>query len=243
MNNKGGKRWIDLGGDEITRWGRWEAEGEEFDLSPERIMSLLQSDFWSRIEAEAQQCDQILTQNGFPKSSQHIAYDGNGNWWDASDPASPKPEANTPGGWALGWAYAEKMSEPFSHVWYAACIAGEIYMIIDNRDSTDELHLGRICQIGALAADWKWRRNHKPAILMGRKQRKTLDDWRGTAIANQREGMMARREAIAILLREMNRPLTGGALEKYLCKRLLERFEIKASLRTIRRDLSEITRA
>ena len=81
-----------------------------------------------------------------------------------------------------------------------------------------------------------------PVRKTGAKQRKTLASHRGTAHANQREGMEARRGAIATLLREMNRNLTGGALEKYLCKRLLDRFGIKASLRTIRRDLSEISR-
>ena len=78
--------------------------------------------------------------------------------------------------------------------------------------------------------------------VTGSKQNKVLADHRGTAHAKQRKGVQARRDAISTLLRESNRNLTGGALEQYLCKRLLDRFGIKASPRTIRRDLSEIPR-
>ena len=79
--------------------------------------------------------------------------------------------------------------------------------------------------------------------LAGSKQNKVLTTHRRTAHARQREAVRARREAISILLREKNRNLTGGALEKHVCRQLLDRFDIKAAPRTVRRDLSAIQRS
>jgi hypothetical protein len=77
-----------------------------------------------------------------------------------------------------------------------------------------------------------------PVRKTGAKQRKVLADHRGTAHANQRERVEARQKAIASLLGETR--LTGGVLERHLQEKLLDRFEIEASPRTIRRDVKAI---
>ena len=113
-------------------------------------------------------------------------------------------------------------------------------MLYDSGE-TESIGIWReLIRFGEIWAEARFVLNMGKHSITGKKQNKVLDDQRNTANARQREKMMARREAIAILLREMNRPLTGGALENYLRKGLLDRFDIKASLRTIRRDLTEI---
>jgi len=90
---------------------------------------------------------------------------------------------------------------------------------------------------GAAAREIELSKLNRSAARTGRKQRKVLADHRETAHAKQRETVKARQDAIAILLSETR--LTSGALENHLRKRLLERFAIKVSTRTIRRDLTE----
>ena len=171
-------------------------------------------DFWHSLEETLADCDEIMLRHGWDRRA------GNGR--------------NFPCG---------RTAEPFSELFYAGMIGESCWNFLTHHRPHDPnpVMLAQAVALGRLLAEHEWRQSFKPSIVTGRKQRKTLAAHRGTAHASQRERLETRREAIAILLREMNRPLTGGALEETLRKRLLDRFKIKASLRTIRRDLSEIT--
>jgi len=170
-------------------------------------------DFWHALEETLAECDAVMLRHGWDRKA------GNGR--------------NFPG---------VRTAEPFSELFYAGLIGESCWNFLTYHRLNDPnpVMLAQAVELGRLSADYEWRRHYKPSILTGRKQRKTLADHRGRANEKQREGVLVRREAIVTLLRETNRNLTGGALGRFLCKRLMDRFGIKASLRTIRRDLSQI---
>lgn len=172
-------------------------------------------DFWRALEETLADCDAVMLRHGWDRKA------GNGRDF---------PDGRT--------------AEPFSELYYAGKIGFECWNLLTHHrpHNPNPVMLAQAVALGRLSAEHEWRQSFKPSIVTGRKQRKTLAAHRGTAHASQRKSMEVRREAIATLLREMNRPLTGGALEENLCKRLLERFGINASRRTIRRDLSTIPR-
>ena len=232
--------------DELSELWQQKAKIETSEQLAEAARQSQRDNFWPQIEALADSCDEVLLENGFPPAARLVRHDGAGKWWFHPPDAPANPPTGETWKFTLGKALAQEFAGDFSDPWYAGRIGFKCRLALEHfrkGDSGESFLFNMIFEIASLRTDWRWRRGNKPSILIGRKQRKTLDDWRGTAHAKQRKGVKARREAIATLLREMNRPLTGGALEETLRKRLLDRFKIKASLRTIRRDLSEITRA
>jgi hypothetical protein len=246
VTEKDGKRWVDLGGDEISRWGRWECveplTDEVFNAEPQ---DAFEPPFWRNLEALQHDCTEALLRLGHPDPCRTLVYRGDEEWWYVDDPDVPTREQLDSGlmhgrkyGWTHGFEYALRRSEPFSDPWYAARLAELIFIVSRDRSASHQNQLQRILLIGSLVADWNWRRGFKPAILTGNKQRKVLATHRGAAIASKREGVEARRAAISELLRGTK--LTGGALEGHLKRKLSEQFTIDASTRTIRRDLTEM---
>jgi hypothetical protein len=201
--------------------------------------------FWPFIEELANRCDSVLQEHGFPPAAEVVRHDGTGKWWRHPIDAPKRPPTGETWKVTRGHTLADEHSDDFSDAWYAGRIGLKSRLALEHfrKGDAGEHHLfSLIFEIATLRTDWQWRRVNKPSILTGRKQRKTLADHRDTANEKQREGMLARREAIATLRGEMSRNLTGGALEKSLQKRLREGYGINASTRTIRRDLLEISR-
>jgi hypothetical protein len=229
--------------DELSILWKRAAQIENLEQASEAARQSQLDNFWPQIEAFAKRCDEVLHEYGFPAAAEMVRHDGAGNWWRHPLDAPKQPPIGETWKFTPGHALAQEFSDDFSDAWYAGRIGFKSRLALEHfrKGDSGTPHLfSLIFEIATLRNDWQWRRGNKPSILTGRKQRKTLADHRSTANEKQREGMLARREAIVTLLRETNRKLTGGALERYLCKRLKDRFEIKASLRTIRRDLSQI---
>lgn len=240
MKIRDGRKWVDEGGDELHRWGSWEPiekQSEEEEIA--ELMAAMNPPFWSDMEKIQSECDTILAENGFPRSADHIIYVTEESWWLSSDTTKPSFQellkAGKGANSARGYAFAKKRTEPLSDPWFAALIGGMIYMISLRKDSWNETQLDRVFQIGVALEKWRMRHYFKPAILTGKKQRKTLDAYRVKAIAEKRTVVSQRREAIAEILPTTR--LQGGALEKYLLRKLETEFGIRASDRTVRRDL------
>ena len=231
--------------DELSELWQQTAKIETSEQLAEAATQSQRDIFWPQIEALADSCDEVLLENGFPPAAQLVRHDGAGKWWFHPPDAPENPPPGETWNFTRGNTFAQEFAAGFSDPWYAGRIGLKCRLALEHfrkGDSGKPFLFNMIFEIASLRTDWRWRRGNKPSILTGRKQRKTLATHRGTAHAKQRKGVKERREAIATLLREMNRPLTGGALEQHLCKRLLDRFEIDAKPRTIRRDLSEIRR-
>lgn len=240
MTNGDEKKWVDLGGDELTRWGHWESD-DELELTAERLAQALTADFWRNIELQALDCERILTEHGFPAAGQYIRYDRDGNWWDDGDPNAPDWKDIPGGGAMLGANFIATRAKPFSDAWYAGRLAGYIDIVSKNKNAADEWQLQRILNIGLTAMDWKWRSNYKPSIVTGTKQRKVLSQHREQAIKNSKAGAEKRRALLLPMLDDKG--LTGGALEIYLQKRLQKDCKIFVDRRTIRRDLAKLRSA
>lgn len=250
MTRRGKKRWVDLGGDEISRWGSWEwAEPPDPETYIDEFDAAMRPRFWEHLEEITARCAEILEGQGFPHPTRHVNYWRDGGWWYLDSPGAPDRaelmralrEDGRAWGGAFGWEYALGRSEPFSETWYAARVAKLIWLVSRDREASHTVQLARIMQIGSTMTDWRWRRGFKPSILTGRKQRKVLADHRGTANERRRQEVQARRGAISLMLGDTK--LTGGALERYLQRRLEDEAGIAASLRTIRRDLSGLSSA
>ncbi|TVR05828.1 MAG: hypothetical protein EA385_17285 [Salinarimonadaceae bacterium] len=85
--------------------------------------------------------------------------------------------------------------------------------------------------------DWEWRRVFKPAVVTGRKQRKTLDEARQRGHEKAQTRFGRRRAEIQKLIKQTSR--TGGALETWLALEM-QKQGIVASTRTIRTDLKAL---
>jgi hypothetical protein len=196
-------------------------------------------DFWTRIEALADECDEILSRHGFPNAAEVVLHDGAGNWWRRTPDGPSRPPGDKAWRFTTGAALSQEHSAVFSDPWYAGRI-GKLCRVALARAATPAEFALFLCHkvwaIATLQSDWTWRSGQKPAILTGRKQLKVLADHRGTANARRLNGVQARHQAIARMLRDTN--LNGGALEQYLQRRLRGEADIAVSLRTIRRDLS-----
>lgn len=242
-----GKRWVDLGGDEISRWGRWEhVEPPSFDESMAELSDALTPPFWRDIENIQAECKAILLRHNLPEPEKRLIYSEGGDWWYADAPDAPQMTTLREGskthgrklGAAFGFVYALKHSAPFSDPWYAAQLSELAFLVSQDTEASDTNQLTRIMQIGVILKDWQWRNGFKPSILTGRKQRKVLAAHRGKANSARKATAMERRDAIASMVEQTK--CKGGALEKYLKRRLEDECAIYASLRTIRRDLSEL---
>lgn len=235
---------VKIAEDELSELWREAAKVENLEQATEAAHESQIDKFWPYIEALANGCDEALEENGFPPAAQLVRHDGAGKWWRHPPDAPQRPPAGETWKFTRGQALAQEFSNDFSEAWYAGRVGWKCRLALEHFQKGDAgtPHLfSLIFEIATLRNDWRWRGN-KPSIITGRKQRETLATHRGTAHAKQQKGVLERRAAIGTLLLEVNRNLTGGALEETLRKRLLSRFEIDVSRRTIRRDLSEIKR-
>ena len=231
--------------DELSVLWQQTAKIETAEQASEAAKESQRDIFWPQIEALADFCDKVLLENGFPRAAQLVRHDGAGKWWLHPPDAPKNPPTGETWKFTRGNALAQEFAADFSDSWYAGRLGLKCRLALEHfrkGDSGKPFLFNMIFEIASLRTDWRWRRGNKPSILTGRKQRKTLAAHRGTAHAKQREEIEARRDAISNLLHESKRNISGGALERYLEKRLLERFAIKASLRTIRRDLAELSK-
>lgn len=124
--------------------------------------------FWPGIEKLAEECDAILTENKFPKVFDFVAHDGSGNWWPATVAEIKTQRLKMISGWKFSEAYAKGFSTP----WYAATIGfacREVLRLAKQSEASQHHAFALIYKVGAFNADWRWRRNHKPSVLRGKK--------------------------------------------------------------------------
>ncbi len=196
--------------------------------------------FWPKITALADECDEILQENGFPPAGRTVRHDGAGNWWLHPTDAPKLPPTGETWNFTNGAALAQA-SRDFSDPWYAGRIGLQCRLALEHNakgDAGKPFLFAMIFQIATLRADWKWRRGNKPSILTGRKQRKALSALRETQNRAAKGEAARRRMLVADLMQETR--LTGGALDAWLVRQLAERHGIEASLRTIRADRAAI---
>lgn len=166
-----------------------------------------ENDFWNDIETILANCDAVMLRHGWNR------HEGNGR--------------NFPG---------DRTAEPFSELWYAGKIGFECWNLLNwhRIHGPNEIALSDAMRLGQLLSEAEWRAAFKPTILTGKAQRNTLDEHRGKAIKNAQDKATARRVLIAELMQETK--LTGGALDKWLQRKLKELHDISVSERTIRAD-------
>jgi hypothetical protein len=227
--------------DELSVLWKLTAKIETSDQAFEAARQTQTDNFWPHIETWANSCDETLAKHGFPHASEMVRHDGAGNWWRHPPDLPMSPPLGETWNFTRGEALAQEFSDDFSDPWYAGklgfkCrIALEIYR---NDDASKALLFEKVFEIATLGNDWKWRKVQKPSILTGRKQRKVLATGRNVANSNRQQDVSVRRAEILRMKRETN--LSGGALQKYLQRRLFNEAEISASTRNIRRDLAAL---
>lgn len=203
-----------------------------------------QDHFWPIIEKIADFCNETLEKHRFPRASESVRHDGEGNWWrhpDDSPPMAPKGQT-----WKLilGKDFVTSEAPGFSDPWYAAEIGFLCHRALYHHKKGDDgapFLFSLIARISDLRADWRWRKKHKPSILTGRKQRKTLDIHRDSAITKSQAKVKERRIRVAEYMAQTK--LQKGALENHLIEKLSADSFKDVSRRTVRRDIREIRRA
>ena len=180
-------------------------------------------DFWPEIERLADACDEVLKREGFPAAMEAVKRE------------------NEDGGKVstLCFKYIEDTQDEISNVWYAAKIGYHcrVALMAEKRGEAGKPWLlNLVFHIATLQSDWRWRHNHKPSILTGRKTRSSLEEQRVRGNAAKTTNALARQELVKSLAEETN--CTSGALDQYLAKRLKENHNIVVSVRPVRRDRS-----
>ena len=226
--------------DEISRTTRTFAKIETFEQLAEAARMTQGNDFWCFLEQLAEDCDAILRENKLPGAIQTVRHDGAGGWW-VHPPDGPKqPQKGETWNFIAGAELAKAWAD-FSDVWFAGRIGLKCRLALEEnaKDNAGALILFHmVWEIAQLERDWEWRSANKPAILTGRKQRKSLDERREAGNKAAKDKVARRRQLVKEMKRETR--LTGGALNKWLARQLKERHEIEVSLRTIRYDLAAI---
>lgn len=128
-------------------------------------------DFWPLIESYADECDEVLAANGFPRPLQIVHDDGGGRW----RPIFPNPQAARERGEQIklisGHKLVRQYSDGFSDAWYAAHIGLECRLALDHWRKSDgkmAFLFEKIFQISAMRKDWIWRQRHKRNVIVGR---------------------------------------------------------------------------
>lgn len=241
MNDTGWNK-KEIAEDEISTLWKSTFQPESFQQFADAATESQSDEFWQRIEALADECDEILRANGFPFAAEVVLHDGAGNWWRRAEDVPMTPESG--GKWrrTTGGAIAQEFAPGFSDAWYAGKLGKLCRDALQHNGqsnpSTPYL-LAKVWAIATLNTDWIWRRAQKPSIVTGNKQRKVLAAHRGTANSRKREMVKARRAAIQKLIRETR--LTRGALAAHLRRKLDESLGIKVSLSTIRADIKAVS--
>lgn len=193
------------------------------------------NDFWPSITGLADYCDKILRQEGYPEAMQSIMHIGDGQWRHAPTDA---PERMKPGDKTMiGFKFIQSQAKPFSNAWYAAEIG---YLCRDalrhnaNNDADKPWFHKLIFHIATLQANWQFRQSHAPSILTGQKTRRSLTGLRESQNKRARDSVATRQALVADLMKKTR--LTGGALNKWLVRQLLEQYGIQVSERTLRAD-------
>lgn len=166
-----------------------------------------EGDFWKDLDEILFNCDEVMLQHGWDRKA------GNGR--------------NFPG---------DRTAEPFSQLWYAGKIGFECWNLLNwhRKNGPNEIALAQSLYLGRLLTEAEWRAAFKPSIVTGASQRRHLRELRDAKNRNAKAGVAKRRNAIAGMIDETR--LTGGALDKWLRKQLLERHGLAVSERTIRTD-------
>lgn len=241
MNDKLKWEKVKVAEDEITTRWQERAEIEDYEQLDEAARLSQTDRFWPMIEALADLCDKILSENDFPNAAESVRHDGEGNWWRHPPDAPKRPPPSETWRFTYGCDLARNYAGDFSDAWYAGEIGLKCRIALEKHrkgHAGEPWLLSQIFAIATLRSDWLWRRQHKPQILTGRKIRKGLDERRIAKNAEQRELMEDRRRNIELLLLQTGR--SGGALEDYLICELRKRGHETLSRRTIRRDLKAL---
>jgi hypothetical protein len=176
------------------------------------ISLFAEGDFWRDLEIILVNCDEIMLRHGWNRKA------GNGR--------------DFPG---------DRTAEPFSELWYAGKIGFECWNLLTwhREHGPNEIALSQALYLGRLLTEAEWRTAFKPFIGTGKKQRRALSGLRDTKNRAAKQRVAQRRALITSLLSEAGRR-SGGALEKWLVKKLEEEHHIIIGVRTVRGDLAVI---
>ena len=227
--------------DELSIFIRKSARIETVEQADEAAIAMQADNFWPMIERLAARCDAILEDSGFPLAKEWVRHDGEGKWWRQLPDESKKLEPGEKRMSDWGANFTQAHTADFSNSWYAARIGWECGLALEHHckgDTGKPFLFMMVFEIASLHTDWRWRSGQKPSILTGKKQRKTLSKARETVNAKSNLIAATRCNAIAAMLR--NTHLEGGALVKYLQRRLEQEADTNVSDRTIRRDLKNL---
>lgn len=191
-------------------------------------------DFPGQMRQMAEDCDDILTKSGWPRTLQPILHDAHGNWREFSGNLR-----DASGGWRLtrGALFVQELTRDFSNAWYAARIGFKIRLLLEHIEKPDIDPSGinvMVWEIATLWADLRWRGLHKNQIVTGRKQRESLKSRRDQQNLRKKNEVQERRVLVGELALETK--LKGGALDRWLVAELAKRYGISVSDRTIRAD-------
>jgi hypothetical protein len=220
--------------DELSSLSKNVAKIETAEQAEQAAAESQRDIFWPRIQALAAHCDEILTEKGFPGAARPVLHLGNGQW---CDPPTPEELKKRGGRIVRGEWLTRRFADDFSDEWYAGRLGFKCRLALEHfriGDAGEPFLFDKVFEIASLHTDWRWRREHKPSILTGRKQRGHLAEVRDKQNRGAKARVEERRFAIASMLFETH--LTGGALNKWLKKQLLERYGFDISERTIRDD-------
>lgn len=220
--------------DELSTTYRQTAKIETAEQAEEAALRSQTDTFWPQIEAIVRECDDVLSELGWPGAHEQVLHQGDGKW--SSLPSLEEWKKN--GGQIVnGYWLTQRYADDFSDPWYAGHIGSLCHKAIDlmraNKPATPHI-FSYIYQIASLRTDWKWRLGHKPSILTGKKQRSCLKGIRDNRNKSAKDMVAQRRKYIQQLISETSR--TGGALDRWLVSELAIRFEVQVSERTVRSD-------
>jgi len=220
--------------DELSTTYRQTAKIETDEQAEEAALRTQTDTFWPQIEAIVRECDEVLSELGWPGAHERVLHQGDGKW--SSLPSLEELKKN--GGQIVdGYWLTQRYTDDYSDPWYAGQIGSLCHKAIDlmrvHEPATPHI-FSYIYQIASLRTDWKWRLGHKPSILTGKKQRKYLKDIRDSNNKSAKAKVSQRREYIRQLLPNTSR--TGGALDRWLVHELKSKFMVEVSGRTVRSD-------
>lgn len=210
---------------------------ESFDELAVAAQDSQTDDFWPMLASMADRCDGFIERNGYPFGIAMVQHDGNGNWQSPDRSSTESPVTLQ-----MAYLFTLDHAADFSKLWFAAQIALDIREAqeLRKRDAADFHILWKVFGIGRYVQSHCFREAHKRDALRGKKTGKNLRETREAENERKKTGVENRRTSIEIFLAETQ--LSGGALEKYLTKRLNAQ-GTGISARTLRRDLAAIRNA
>jgi hypothetical protein len=161
--------------DDLSELWQQTAKIETSEHASEAARDTQMDNFWPSIEELANQCDEILKENGFPGAAEMVRHDGAGNWWQHLPDAPKRPPTGETWKFTRGYALAQDFADGFSDAWYAGRIGFQCRLALEHfrkGEAGQPFLFGMLFEIATLRTDWQWRRGHKPSIVTGRGVRK-----------------------------------------------------------------------